>query len=536
MNKNYFVTPFVFCLGFVSLPAVAAEPVFLQQTSLEKLKNSYQIILAKNRLSAVPITQANALQLVSQHTDTKNISHKRLQQTYRGFPVFGGYAILHGSRANFVTNGQGMNGIVYDGLNAELGHPDVAFIDNALKAMQQFKMSYTDNPVSEESVVPMVYIDENHQAFWAYKVSLVISPNTGIPERPTAILDANTLKPFVQWNDIKTVHSDVQGIGFGGNNKMGKYLFSKDLPLLNITRNDSTEICSMENKDVKVIDMMHLMSGPRSAMQFDCPESDPKFSSIYWTGTLANGFDVKNGGYSPSNDALYAGQVIKDLYRKWYGVDVLTKQNQPMQLVMRVHFGSGYENAYWDSRQMTFGDGGNTMYPLVSLGIGAHEVSHGFTEQHSNLQYLGQSGGMNEAFSDMAAQVAEYYSRGTSSWLIGSEIMKESSGWSALRFLEKPSRDGVSIDRADQYRRGIDVHHSSGVYNRLFYILSHQVGWNVKDAFHVMLKANMDYWTPYSTFNEGACGILSAAKDLDLPESGIKYAMDQVSINYSKCI
>ena len=527
MKKSYLVTPIVFCLGLVSSPASAATPIFLQKISFEKLQNSYQIVLSKNQLTSSSTSLANALHLVSQHTDTKRITHKRLQQKYKGFPVFGGYAIVHGS--------QTMNGIVYDGLKAELGEPDVSFVDNAEHALGNFKEQYSTNPISEATAVPMVYIDENHQAFWAYKLSLLVTPLRGGPARPTTIVDAKTMKLLEQWDDLKTASAIVQAMGYGGNAKTGKYLYSKELPFLTITRDDTTSECSLENSDVKVVDMLHLMSGPKSTMQFDCPQSELAESNTYWTGYLGNGYDRKNGAYSPSNDALYAGQVIKDLYKKWYDVEVLSKLNKPMPLIMRVQYGSGYENAYWDSKQLTFGDGGRMMYPLVSVGIGAHEVSHGFTEQHSNLQYFGQSGGMNEAFSDMAAQAAEEYSNGKSSWLIGTEIMKESSGITALRFLEQPSKDGSSIDSADQYHKGIDVHHSSGVYNHFFYILAHQTGWNVKDAFHVMVKANMDYWTPYTTFNEGACGVLSAAKDLDFSDDAIKYAFDQVSVNYSKC-
>ena len=176
------------------------------------------------------------------------------------------------------------------------------------------------------------------------------------------------------------------------------------------------------------------------------------------------------------------------------------------------------------------------MYPLVSLSVGAHEISHGFTEQHADLNYTGQSGGMNESFSDMAAQAAEFYSTGKSSWQIGGEIMKASSGYKALRYMDKPSRDGWSIDRANQYRKGMDVHYSSGVYNRLFYVLAHQPDWNVRKAFQVMVKANMDYWTPYSTFEQGACGVLSAATDLGFSVDGVKQALDNVVIQYQQCV
>ena len=223
------------------------------------------------------------------------------------------------------------------------------------------------------------------------------------------------------------------------------------------------------------------------------------------------------------------------MYSEWYNLHVLTVDEKPMKLVMRVHYGEGYENAYWDGEQMTFGDGDTMLYPLVSLGIGAHEISHGFTEQHANLEYFGQSGGMNESFSDMAAQTAEYFSVGKSSWAIGSEVMKEDSGYVALRFMDEPSRDGRSIDSADQYLEGMDVHYTSGVYNRLFYLLAHQPQWDVKQAFHVMVKANMDYWTPYSTFDEGSCGVINAAKDLGYSIDDVKQVLDEVAINYQAC-
>ena len=135
----------------------------------------------------------------------------------------------------------------------------------------------------------------------------------------------------------------------------------------------------------------------------------------------------------------------------------------------------------------------------------------------------------------MAAQAAEYYSRGKSSWSIGAEVMKEDSGYNALRYMDEPSRDGASIDRADQYQPGMDVHHSSGVYNHLFYLLANQPEWTVNQAFYVMVKANMDYWTPYSTFDQGSCGIINAAKDLGFSVDDVKQSLDQVAINYSNC-
>ena len=381
----------------------------------------------------------------------------------------------------------------------------------------------------------MVYVDDKNQAFWAYKVSFLVTYDDKIPERLTAIVDARTLKIYQQWNDMKTIRSSVKGRGFGGNQHEGEYQYGTDLPLLSITRNNAAAICYMENKEVKVVDMAHKYAGPNITMKFNCKDSDPQSENTFWVGYQNDGYDLINGAYSPSNDALYAGQMINDMYKQWYGLNVLTVQDKPLQLIMRVHFGKGYENAYWDHMQMTFGDGDATMHPLVSLGIGAHEISHGFTEQHSDLDYFAQSGGINEAFSDMAAQAAEFYAYGKNSWEIGAEIMKDDSGYKALRFMDQPSRDGRSIDRVDQYKKGMNVHYSSGVYNHLFYLLATQDQWDVKQAFQVMIKANMDYWTPTSTFNEGGCGIINAANDLGYSVDDVKQVLSSVGINYQAC-
>lgn len=530
MHHNYYLSPLAVALALgTASPVKAADPIFLQNASFSEVKQKFALstrgaVVAKDSLS-----------FISEHTDRNHVTHVRMQQKYAGYSVYGGYAIMHSMntvKSLAATQSKvGMNGVVYQGLQKELGLPDPSFVQNADDVLQQFKVKYSNKNVSDEKVTPIVYIDSNHQAHWAYKVSILVRHQNKIPERPTAILDAKTNHPFVQWNDIKTEKVPAKGSGFGGNRKMGYYQFGTDLPYLELTRDVSAETCFMENQYVKVIDMGHKYSSRYLAMKFSCPTND---SNIYSTGYKGDGYDKDNGAASPTNDALYAGYVIRHMYADWYNVNALSdSEGDPMQLVMRVHYGDDYENAYWDGDQMTFGCGDTMMYPLVSLGVGAHEISHGFTEQHSNLEYYGQSGGMNESFSDMAAQAAEYYSsEGTSnSWQIGGEIMKESSGYDALRYMDKPSRDGESIDTADDYFSGLDVHYSSGVYNHLFYILANKPNWNTRMAFDVMVKANMDYWTPYTTFDEGACGVLSAAKDLGFSLNDVKRSLKKVAID-----
>ena len=528
----------------------AAEPLNLRHVKYQALEKQFDLASSSNKKAmGIKSAQVNQLKLIRQHQDRRHITHFRYQQQYKGIDVFGGYAIVHAAKANnglLATSQSTMNGLIYQGLADELGEPDSQYMQNANTALKSFTAPYQGYLISDEQVSPIIYLDRNHQAHWAYKVSVKVHYQDKIPAQPTAIIDAKTYKPFIEWNNIKTAVTAVNGLGYGGNAKIGQVSYDgTSYPYLELTRDKAKSLCYLNNAEVKVVDMQHQIYASRSPMSFACetPVSPktPSVSSItplvYWSGYQGDGYDRENGAYSPSNDALYFGYVINHLYHDWYDVNALSNPDgSMMKLVMNVHYGEGYENAFWDGMSMTFGDGADFFYPLVSLGVGAHEISHGFTEQHSDLAYFGESGGMNESFSDMAAQAAEFYSMKKSSWMIGSEIVKEGSGYEALRFMDLPSRDDGSIDTADEYYDGLDVHYSSGVYNHLFYLLANQPGWDTKKAFDVMVKANMDYWTPYSTFVEGACGLLSAAQDLNYSIVDVNRALDGVKVDYSECL
>jgi pseudolysin len=577
MNNKVYLSPIAaFFAMTLTQPLNAASPLLLDKTSLQDLKKQFDIVLpptpsqgVKNTTAAAKIQSANSpvntLSFITSHRGKNRVNHSRMQQTYEGFPVDGGYGILHSTSSPEAisakqnnNNNVKMTGVIYQGLSNELGKPPHDFVNNATHVLAHFKTAFKGKVVSDEEVEPIVYIDDEDKAHWAYRLRMLVVLPDAIPERPTAIIDALTHQILVQWNDMKTDRLPTNGVGFGGNEKTGRFSYgmpedSQSLPYLKITRTHSGRngiTCFMENNDVKVVDMKHLYSSSNQPMKFPCmPVVLEKNPDAFWTGYHGDGLDASNGAYSPSNDALFAGDIVKRMYLVWYQTEALVNADgSPMQLTMRVHYGNGYANAYWDGKQMTFGDGTLTrpddrwprssikMHPLVSLGIAAHEVSHGFTEQHANLRYIGQAGGMNESFSDMAAQAAEMYALGKNSWKVGVEIMKAASNRDTLRYMDIPSKDGESIDSAKDYYEGMDPHNSSGVYNRLFYLLSEEEGWNVQKAFAVMVEANMHYWLPRSTYIQGACGILSAAKDLGYDMDAIKRSLDGVAIDYHTCV
>jgi pseudolysin len=550
---------------------------------------AHQNISILNKILSTP--NAVNLKETSRAVDFKKTLHIRIQETYSGYPVWGADAVVH------IPNGEGaaksktplltavkrnadsyMNGTLYQNLSADLANTPAYVFGHARaqEALQYGINTYTKytksaggNPeVRDQQSQLMVFIDENKKAHWAFKVSfLAAATKKGqIPSVPVYILDAASFQVYEQWNDMKTLETikleDTIGGGYGGNIKMGKLTYdglANDLPALKIKRDAAKKLCYLQNEEVTIntCTFFFPMFGCMSSTPFkvSCDVTDSVHGNVYWNGET----DAINGGYSPSNDALYSGAVIKAMYQKWFHVPVLVNRDgSDMMLNMVVHLPQ-FDNAYWYQGTMNFGDGDTLFYPLTSLGVAAHEVSHGFTEQppHSGLVYDQQSGGMNESFSDMAAQVAEIYAYGHNSWQIGPEIFKQEG--QALRYMDQPSKDCVggripaekcSFEHVSDYDKYVEkhrqddpqtrypnVHYSSGIYNYVFYLISKAWGAEepnknegVKKAFRVMLQANSHYWTSTTTFAEGACGVMKATNELGYDINAVKAAFSAVGI------
>lgn len=552
MSSTIVLGMMIGCMG----TALAATPIDVSKQKFSSLKNNFAV----TQPGFASSKEENQLSTLRFYQTKTGVNHARMQQTFKGVNVWGGYAIAHikGNKSDvkgFVSGSVGsdqqvsMNGIVYQDLANDLTqspefYQSKAKMDAALNAVMK---DYASNQVSQKNVKLIVFVDEQNKAHWAYHVSFLVSQEGMIPERPTFLMNAESHDVYQKWNDIKTEKTDVKAAGFGGNELVGEINYNGfDYPHLNISRDGDTETCYMENSEVKLVDYK---KSSYKTMNFSCND-DSMVDGAYLTGYDNDGYDKINGAYSPSDDAFYQGSIIKAMYQEWYNTDVLGKK-----LVMRVHYGSRYENAFWDGTQMTFGDGASTFYPLVSLGVSAHEISHGFTEFNSDLQYYGQSGGLNESFSDIAAQAAEHYSylqtgADKNDWTIGSRIVKTGAlppydseecrdKPEALRYMDLPHCDNDkwrrSIDTADDYYSGLDVHYSSGVFNRMFYLLSTSGNWDTQKAFDVMVKANQHYWVPTSTFQQAADGVCEAAKELNYDTTVVASAVEGVGLDADAC-
>src|SRR3990167_5107877 len=167
----------VYSVIFGLSSAYAAQPINLRGSDFKETQQQFSITLPG--VKAASAISSDALKLIQQHQDQHHITHFRMQQQYVGFDVIGGYAIIHSqqpvSGLLSAHNQASMNGIVYSGLQAELGKPSDDFVKNAGLALQKFSEHYQHDELSQQSVKPVVYIDSEHHAHWAYKVSLYVT-------------------------------------------------------------------------------------------------------------------------------------------------------------------------------------------------------------------------------------------------------------------------------------------------------------------------------------------------------------------------
>jgi Zn-dependent metalloprotease len=458
--------------------------------------------------STLGLTSDEGFQLLRMTTDFNGENHFRYQQTYNGFPVWGMQTIVSKGQGNIVKKLHG---------NFVLGSPgDVGGIPasldpaGALRDMQELHMAQDTSAkwnFENETYGTYVYFYKKSQkARLCYVVSFYADNENGNPSRMVYFINVKNGKVIHSYDNLQP----AEGTGPGGNLKIGEYSYGPgtgiDYPPFGVTEAGGT--CTMDTTDVKTVDLNHGTSGS-TAYSYTCFENTHK---------------AINGAYCPLNDAQYFGQVVYDMYQDWYGLPVL-----PFQVMMRVHYSTNYENAFWNGSSMTFGDGYTTFHPLVCLDVSAHEVAHGFTDNWSDLIYSGESGGINEAYSDMAGEAAEFYSRGTNDFMCGYDIFKAAG--QALRYLYDPPLDGISIDHVDDYYAGMDVHYSSGIFNKAFWLIADTTGWDTHMAFDIFTKANTDYWGPSTTFIQGAEGAMNAAVDYGYSCQDVVNAFAVVGIN-----
>lgn len=224
-------------------------------------------------------------------------------------------------------------------------------------------------------------------------------------------------------------------------------------------------------------------------------------------------------------DAHWGATVVYDYWKNIH--NRLSFDNNNSSIKSYAHYGAAYDNAFWNGEVMTYGDGSSQgglqagFAPLTSLDVCGHEIGHGVCSFTADLVYQGESGAMNEGFSDVWAACIENYAlqhidpslaasasnaNGFKVWSIGEQIdandivgggatgpnyPSNDPNSTALRYMDNPNLAGDPASYAEKAysgssRRWADpnctapnlvndecgVHTNSGVLNRLMYVLT----------------------------------------------------------------
>ncbi|MDP3891692.1 protealysin inhibitor emfourin, partial [Nocardioides sp.] len=209
------------------------------------------------------------------------------------------------------------------------------------------------------------------------------------------------------------------------------------------------------------------------------------------------GRPVRSAGESPVGDAAvdeaaYGVEGSLALFAEVYGRRSYDDAGAPV--VATVHYGRSYDNAFWDGRQLVFGDGDGEIFGRFTrpVDVLAHEFTHAVTQHSANLAYQGQSGALNESMSDVFAACLKQRLLGQSAtegdWLIGEELFVPGVSARALRDMRHPGTayDDPRLGKDPQPAHLDDlvvttddnggVHINSGIPNRAFHLAAVALG------------------------------------------------------------
>ncbi|WP_327401218.1 M4 family metallopeptidase [Streptomyces sp. NBC_01288] len=499
--------------GASAQPA-AAKPAPLAAAP-QLLSNSARVALVQEKQAAAPET-AQQIGLGTKEKlvvkdvvkDVDGTLHTRYERTYAGLPVLGGDLVVHTAPSG-KTEGV---------TKAHAAAIKVATVTPKISTAKAEKQALT---IAKAAGSDKTAADGARKVIWAGGATPVLAYETivggfqddGTPNQLHVITDAATGKKLFEYQGIENATGT------------GKTLYSGTVSLTTSLSGTTYSLTDASRGSHKTYNLKHGTSGTGTLFT--------NTTNTWGTGAASS----STTDVTAAADAAYGAQETWDFYKDTFGRSGI--KNNGVGAYSRVHYGSSYVNAFWDDSCfcMTYGDGSSNTHPLTSLDVAGHEMSHGVTSNTAGLNYSGESGGLNEATSDIFGTGVEFYANNSSDvgdYLIGEKININGDG-TPLRYMDQPSKDGGSANYWSSSVGNLDVHYSSGVANHFFYLLSEGSGSKTINgvaynsptsngatlagigrakALQIWYKALTTYFTSTTKYAGARTGTLSAAAAL----------------------
>lgn len=490
----------------------ASVPLFVKERFAEKFSSSTStnaLNYLKNNEGKTGINNPDKnLKVKNIQKDKLGMTHVRFNQAINGVNVEGSEVVVHFNKDNEVVsvNGRINQSIADNAVDTTASLSSDAALKTALSSVNAPE-ELTYEPTSELVILP--FEGENHTAF---KVNVNFMGDE--PGNWFVFVDANSGKVIDKYNGL--MHADEMK-----------------------TQNGAGKGVHGEHRELHITQVKEPNAGTKFALA--------DYSHENLEGIVT--YDAKNDNTS-SNDTLYVGnsaafigdydralvdahynsEKVYEYYLNEHGRNSL--DGEGMAIISKVHYGTNYNNASWNGRWMTYGDGDGVFMTSLSAGldVAAHEMTHGVITNSANLVYRNQSGALNESFADVFGALVD-----DSDWEMGEDIMApaaKADGVNVLRSLSNPNsvivsnverrsystNGGVYPDHMDEFYNmptsvdGGGVHVNSSITNHAAYLIGQEIG--REKLGQIYYRALTVYLTSNSDFSDARQAIVQSATDL----------------------
>jgi bacillolysin len=421
--------------------------------------------------------------------DQLGTKHYRTKLFVDGIPVYGTNLIVHTDNKGNVYS---INGQADDSIPTNIWKNKIKVTDKkAVKAAEDFlgmksnKTNYTTEPTAETYLY-------NFKGDWQVVQIVTLRFMGAKPGNWKIFVNAETGKVIDSFNAIADATATGTGVGVNGQTR-------------NLNLDYSNSIYSLTD----------LTKGaPISTYNMNNSSSDYSLPGTLVTDTDNNFNSTVQGA---AVDAHYNIGLTYDYYKNNHNRNSF--DNAGATIKSSVHFGSSYNNAYWNGVQMVYGDGDGSIFKPLSaaLDVVGHEFTHAITERTANLEYRSQSGALNESMSDIFGYLIE---GDTADWQMGEDCYTPNTPGDALRDLKDPTLYNqpanmsgyVTLPETQSGDWG-GVHTNSGIPNKAFYLSASTINDSAKTS-KIYYRALTTYLTATSQFADARTALLQAATDL----------------------